>query len=192
MKSTARIVRLGWRPSPRIRRNASIDCAQPAPSSCAPGLRSQLSMWPPTTMTSSGFSVPRSSPMTLCDVTGGRVRHEVRNENRRPGSPRSKRAQAFGRRGGDGHRRDLRRGRVVAHRPGVRVVVEFERQRPHDRGDGSNACRGDGAARALLRGAAVGRERVEQRRVHRAVEEDDPPARLVADLLELGEPSAPR
>ena len=46
-------------------------------------------MWPPTRITSSGFSTPRISPITLCDVTGASVRLDVRKRNLASGSFRS-------------------------------------------------------------------------------------------------------
>ena len=39
-----------------------------APSSIAPVPRSHESRWPPISTTSSGFLLPRISPMTLCEV----------------------------------------------------------------------------------------------------------------------------
>ncbi len=69
----------------------------------------------------------------------------------------------------------------------MRVIVCLERERPHHRCDGTRPGGRHRAAGPLLRRAAVGGERVDQRRVHGAVEEDDAAAGLVADLLQLGD-----
>ena len=56
------MVRLGRCGRSPISLAAAVVMATPAPSSMAPSAGSQLSRWPPMTMTSSGFSRPLISP----------------------------------------------------------------------------------------------------------------------------------
>ena len=60
-----RMVRAGCFGSFAIMAPAAIEMPMPAPSSIAPVPRSQESRWPPITTTSSGFELPRTSPITL-------------------------------------------------------------------------------------------------------------------------------
>mmetsp|Transcript_4602 Transcript_4602/g.16197 ORF Transcript_4602/g.16197 Transcript_4602/m.16197 type:complete len:214 (+) Transcript_4602:97-738(+) len=63
----ARMVRRGWRPASFSTRRACHAAMMPPPSSIAPVPTSQESVWPPTTTTFSGNSLPMISPMTLCE-----------------------------------------------------------------------------------------------------------------------------
>ena len=56
------------RPWSAMARAAPMVMAPPAPSSMAPVPRSQLSMWEPRTMISSGRVRPGRSPITLREV----------------------------------------------------------------------------------------------------------------------------
>ena len=58
-------------------------------------------------------------------------------------------AQAFGRERGDRDGRDLRRRLVVAHRAGVRVVIQLERERSDNRRHGSGTSGRHGTGRSL-------------------------------------------
>src|SRR6266481_8253415 len=64
------MVRFGFRPEERMASAAPKVVATPVPSSVVPCARSQESRCPPTTMTCSGYWLPRISPTTLAESTG--------------------------------------------------------------------------------------------------------------------------
>ena len=70
---TARIVRFGRNPNFFSNNNASSGAIHPLASSCAPCPTSQLSRCPLITTTSSGFSLPRISPITFAPSASGRI-----------------------------------------------------------------------------------------------------------------------
>ena len=69
-------------------RTASHAPTAPPPSSIAPCPTSHESMWPPSTTTSSGFSRPTISAITLRDGASGSLRAPMRRVST-TGSPRS-------------------------------------------------------------------------------------------------------
>ncbi|TAJ02156.1 MAG: SDR family NAD(P)-dependent oxidoreductase [Planctomycetota bacterium] len=101
---------------------------------------------------------------------------------------REQRRQPLGRARADRGRRDLRHAVRVAHRAGVRMVVEAQRQRAHEHRDRADARRLARTGPALTDRLAVRAERVELGRIERLIEERDRALRARAVLAQVAEP----
>ena len=91
-KAMNTIERFGFAPAAAMRRIASIPGAKPDPSSTPPVPPVNASKWPPMTMYSSGYVVPRSVATTLWYFTGPMVNQLRMSNSRTTGSPFSTRA----------------------------------------------------------------------------------------------------
>ncbi len=131
-----------------------------APSSCAPCPTSHESMWPPITTTSSGWSVPRISPITSPESASGSMCAAI-SRCTRTGTPSGVQAlQHGGILGRDGGGWNFRLLRVVLHGAGMRNLHGQRRGGAYQHRDRAQSGRAGCAAGAVAARRSVALEHV--------------------------------